>query len=554
MGSIYGKSEERPASAGCSCSSCDYRSLYEGSISSLAEMSSNQRASVMRLGALRKAVAALAEQHFPKQTREIESKAGRRLHDFSDAEAVSLLSSLLGERHRVARAEILAFLASQLAPKGVTLPLEDVTAWPELIASSFEALEGAVETGKDRSSAEGSLEGRTPGQGNSPTADLAGGAGTSSRSSETVGNSSRNSVAGSWGTPGPLFAARALPADSAPEDDSHRGEEDAVGPGTAYALASADGPLQVEPSQDPSSSSAENTISGTAGPEPGEQTLHSGAAAEQPAGKRRAPVELFQPPLRPGVPDSGRVGARSKRTRRVEGSLEGLPGYSPSVPEISPESLSASLRSKLTAAALLPRPVFTSDLVSVGGTAAAVEAWEADCRSVPDASPVRFIAPKSRHRHRGRLVVPASPSASPSDWWARCVDRYRAGRLYELAVVLRSIDSEVVAVALEDGLAIIRTSSSGGVGVVVVFLSSEAEEAYQEVVERVLGPLMEERLVMVALLSASADRGARDSLAEAARRAIVKNGWEPAMPVVAANSWEYADDARAAAVFVGQPG
>lgn len=542
MGILGGRTDSGSVApdSGCECASCDYRSLYEGAISSLSEMASNQRASVSRLGALRSSLAAELEQHFPRQVRSVEARSGRRVSELSDTEVVSLLSGLLGDRTGVLRREVLAMLALELGLAPEALESGDLSGLREALkdggpvpsagtAGSAEAPcgdEGAEEPEMPPEPARRNADGAAAPQSASAAPD---------DTREMPASLKTRPIFGRRKDPEPHQGRRTESADGAPDG----APDGAQHSGAAF--------LQQSPSPEEAGGAPEERAAAA----PAHPTTTTLEAASEPK-PRPSPAELFQPPLRPGVPEAPRSAPRSRRTRRMDAGVD-LPGYEPEA-ALPPSSLSAETRSALVAAALTPRPVFTSDLASVAGSAESVEAWEAECRSDPDSSPVRFIAPKSRHRHRGRLVVPASPSAAPSDWWARCVDRYRAGRLYELAVLLRSVSDSVTSVSLEDDVAVVRTSSESGVSAHVALLSSDVSGISPDDLAATLENLVSERLALIALLTASAERGGRDALADMARRVFVERGWRTDAPVVAANIWEYADDPRAAAVFVGTEG
>lgn len=531
-------------SGGCSCSSCDYRSLYEGTIASLSEMASNQRASVSRLGSLRSAIASALEQHFPKQIREAESRSGRRVSDLSDAEVVALMSRMLGERTGPLRRELTAKIAEELSGGEFELPLNSLSEWRLILAGDRSAPAAAPE-------AQGQLETKSR---RTISADLPAPLKSDARPAP-IPEPAQQEPSGSVFQGRPLFARAASEGRrefKRPDEKSDTGKKESLGKSVDGSRERGDlehSKPQEPPHGDATAPSPEDPKNGARSP--GEELLDPPDAGNdtvpsiKPA--KAAPAELFQPPLRPGVPESARGASRSRRQRRVD--LQDSPEGEPKEVEVT-----ADVRSSLTAASVVPRPVFTSDLIAIAGSPEAVEQWEAECRSEPDSSPVRFIAPKSRHRHRGRLVVPASPSDAKSDWWARCVERYRAGRLYELAVVLRSVSDNITSVDLGDEFATIRVSSPSGPSALVVILTPDLSGAGADLLGSILAPLSAEGLSLIALLTASADRGGREALAAAAKSVISERSLKMDTPVVAATSWEYADDPRSSAVFVGESG
>lgn len=254
------------------------------------------------------------------------------------------------------------------------------------------------------------------------------------------------------------------------------------------------------------------------------------------------------PPMRPELftPNAPkrRRGARTKVTAPIT--------EIPLTEGVAPQELNDGMRTALLAAASIPRPVFTRDLIGVAGSLAMVDAWEAECRADVSSSPVRFVAPKSRHRLRGHLVAVEPTVVRPGDWWYQAVQRYRAGRLYELAVLLHRVGDEIVSFTLEDQLAVFHLNTPRGlVGMIVVLDprpivggASSAELATH------LEKLLSERLTMIAVLTASAEPGSLESLISHVEDLAGRRQWQPTAPVIAARSWEYADDRGTSAVMV----
>ena len=252
----------------------------------------------------------------------------------------------------------------------------------------------------------------------------------------------------------------------------------------------------------------------------------------------------LRPELFPPAP------TRRKRTREVRTQAtppeEGLPFKSGNA------VLDDPMRQALLAASSIPRPVFTRDLIAVAGDEAIVDAWEAECRAEVSTSPVRFVAPKSRHRQRGRLVAVEQGAAKPADWWYQAVSRYRAGRLYELGVLLHRVGDEIVSFQLGEQVCLFRLNTPRGLVGVVVVLDIAAEdnpEVRQELTD-VVESLMGERLTLLAVLTASGEPGSLEGLAGGLEQIALERQWRPTFPLVAARSWEYADDRGSSAVMV----
>lgn len=234
-----------------------------------------------------------------------------------------------------------------------------------------------------------------------------------------------------------------------------------------------------------------------------------------------------------------------------EGAEEPSPVASPGPGEILDDGVKEALR----AAVSIPRPVFVRDLVAVTGSQDVVTAWERECRADPANHPVRFIAPKARHRARGSLVFgdnSSAASASPDTWWGKCVATYRGALLYELGVLLHRLGDQIVSHRFEASGALLRLNSDKGLIGVVVALDTHLAggEPGRAAVEAFLAELVNERLVLISVLTTSGEPGALDALVEAVTELAREHDWRPTAPVVAARSWEYADDRGSTAVMV----
>lgn len=289
----------------------------------------------------------------------------------------------------------------------------------------------------------------------------------------------------------------------------------------------------------------------TVGQDGGEQ-----GPVHTPAGGTNGPG--YGQPLRPELFTPTKPSKTSRRTTRTvrqraerpDATLLDIP-----VDQVPVQDLPTDLRARLTDAALLPRPVFTSDLIAIAGSSDTIAAWESDLRASPASSPVRFLAAKGRHRLRGSLVVPVTRSNTEKsgrpNWWADCVERYRGARLYELGVLLHRIGDEVVSAQFEEHGALLRLNTARGiVGTVVLFESLSTDPTTSNVLETMLKQLLGERCSLVAILTTSGEATAVTLLGEAIGRLAVANGWRPQFPVITARSWEFADDRGSTAQLV----
>ena len=252
-----------------------------------------------------------------------------------------------------------------------------------------------------------------------------------------------------------------------------------------------------------------------------------------------------EPPLRPELFPSQQKIKGSKKGRPVRVTAEAPSPYGTQEQSLI---LDDSLRQALIAASAIPRPVFTRDLVSIAGSPDIIDAWEDECRAAPDTNPVRFIAPKQRHRMRGSLVVPDESIRAgkyrEDDWWHRCVELYRAARLYEMGVLLHRVGDELVSAKFTQHNALLRLNSARGLVGIVVTTDDRIEqgELARADLASSIGELMRERLTLVAVLTSAGEEREMERLIKTVLDLSRESGWNPSFPVVAARSWEYADD------------
>lgn len=275
-------------------------------------------------------------------------------------------------------------------------------------------------------------------------------------------------------------------------------------------------------------------------------------AASQPSPK------VMIPALRPEILPLMKVPPRSRktpasRTARTQAMPPDGRLFADIPTDHSPldgAELSEQMSAALLAAVCIPRPVFTSDLVSIAGSQEMVDAWEAECRRNAQ-SPVRFVAAKTRHRLRGSLVIPIdylrdAATEFKRSAWAECMERYRGTTLYELAVLLHKIDSEVVATRMSENTLTLRLATRSGLVGIVVALTPKlaAGEITRGALAAELETLLSERLTLIAVLTPRAETF--DPMCTAVTEEAKARQWSVPLPVIAARSWEYAEDRGAA--------
>lgn len=124
------------------------------------------------------------------------------------------------------------------------------------------------------------------------------------------------------------------------------------------------------------------------------------------------------------------------------------------------------------------RPVFLSDIVTLIGSSELAKEWEASQRS---GGKVSFINPQARHSHRGALVIPSKDRRAGNleqrkSTWGRALGKgYKGARLYDLAVVLRKLEDQILVCTMRTNAVELTYKSPQGVTGLVAALSKGAD-------------------------------------------------------------------------------
>jgi hypothetical protein len=571
---------------------CRFRRLYEGSQVSLTDMSSRQAAALSRVGRLRAGLVTALRRAFPEQAAAAEAQMGRRLADVDDEVLLAFLDSLLRTSTGREERAMLDALAAALAVSGIIDdPSSTPASWiPEIgrarrmqhtapVAPQTQPHQAAAAAPAAVSPAHASLAtaslvpheqpvstGTAPSPSDRVTVPL-----DSLFGDAPVINNSENDFDLGWDDPldhEPVLVDAGTPAaldelfgavGTAP---AHTTSAPAPVP-TVHDRLDTQAPAPAQPDVTPLvdlwpderlGNPAPSGDSWTPSPiRPNEETRTTPAP---PAAVPPPTVfeSVVRPELFPSTPKSSRSkSSAKKRTTRIQAeapadSSDAAP-FQPTAPAEHRDGLDDVLRQALLAAASIPRPVFTRDLVAIAGTPEVVSVWEDECRAHPELTQVRFVSPKARHRARGSLIIPddslrATPRRGYDDWWVQAINRYFGARLYELGVLLHRVGDELVSTRFGEQTAVLRLNSSRGLVGIVVAMNDRLEpgEPAREELAAALEELFAERLTLAAVLMSAGEERDLTRLVEATVGLASERGWNPAFPVVSARSWEYADD------------
>lgn len=572
---------------------CRYRTLYEGTQSSLADLAGKQAVALNRIGRMRQGLVLLLKATAPRSFSELERHLGMRLSEVDDESLLSCAQWLLEQN----RGEPdLHELRAAMAAAGYRVQPTDGVA--DLVVALGRGLQYEM-PGTNGSGAPGVTGGMwAPAQAQGvrrsladaarqvaatqqpPSQPEAGPPASDVPQSTAAAPASGATQTGFDDVFAPSPSRRTL-ADAAVMEPSGRSEEDDTvdepvpEPSALLDEISAPQPAQqtepdqVEPAPEPETPewqespqpgpSSEMQPEPEPDPEPAnaltaEPGLSPAAAAVNPASEPRvvrgAPVrpELFSGAARSATLPAARRRRRSRVSAQTPATPIDVPGGTAMVAEPDDE-----MDAKLLAAVTIPRPVFVSDLTALAGSGDAVEAWIERCRANPEV-PLRFIAPKARHRLRGSLVLPVGALQSTATefekaWWAACMEKFRGAKLYELAVLLHAIGDKVVSWRISDdrSTVMLRVNEDRGMVGVVVVLGDDLDTggATRAQMSAMVEELLGDRLALLVTL-VTADPIFDPVMAALAEQAVERQ-WQPACHVVAARSWEWATGNAAAA-------
>lgn len=484
---------------------CRYRSLYEGSQASLADMAARQAEALGRHGRLRAALLKVLRNTRPREYGAVESRIGRRLESVEDHVLVAVVADLVGAP--TDRGE-LAALRHALEAAGYSLPpVDDLGLWAAAITTA-------------------PPDPTFPAPVPVPEGTGAPAAAPGLPSLSAAARASRPTV------PEPAPPPRApTPWTPAPPP---------VAPVPAGAPRTAPDGAGATPGDVDTALTELCDVFGT--PVPDAHRLDPTAEPARTTAASRP--DESAPPLRPRLFEA--APPRRRRTRRVSAE--------PPVEEPAPADLDELTR-RIHAMVALPRPVFTSDLVELVGPEA-VQAFERAARAERDPA-VRFVNPKPRHRARGALVMPYAHLRQAAlefkdSWWGRCLRMYRGTALYEVAVLCHRLDDRVISVRPARHTLVMRVRQPRGLAGIIVLLDTDLLRGgpVRSGLEESLAELLSERLDLVAVLTVSGEPGAVERIAEVVRQDVAARGLVVDRPVVAARSWDWADGATANLVHV----
>lgn len=222
--------------------------------------------------------------------------------------------------------------------------------------------------------------------------------------------------------------------------------------------------------------------------------------------------------------------------------------------------LTDELRDKLMAVVCTPRPVFTSDLVAMVDSVDLISQWEKEQFTQGGTSKLRFVQPKSRHKARGSLLIPAdqslrdeAPGFRGSEWdQALDAPNLTGAKIYELGILLHTMLDKIVTFDIGTSTVELRVNQPQGVVGIIQMLEPdvrEGTEARAELETR-LKVLAKSRLSLLAVCTQAAGPKPRMDLATAVEAIFKDHKISPPFHVVAETSSVFAENGGATALAI----
>lgn len=573
---------------------CRYRRLYAGSQDSLNDMASKQTATLARVAALREGLTNLMRQHFTQQYTETERQLGHKIGSAREQDTVLLalmdgyIRTLLMQTNSNAYNPDMVALREALADAGVSVtPGADARAMALAVRAAKQLLPspvpapGSAPTGKKQTFPTG-----TP-----PVVESVAPPGQPTMAAQPVAQQTPQGDGG--GGLDSVFDAGLDevpwdpdPADYAYDDPGSEGDaewgltdlfsDDTPQPAPATPAAPSAPVTQVpqppipapveqqpatpapEPEPEPEPVPAQERVTVTTPPPV--------TAEPAPVADTAKPARTTNSALRPqmfpasSMPSGGKKKGAKKSAPKKPRVSASAPGE-PSAP--AQEGVATERFQELYDLVAEPRPAFISDLIAAVGSPGLVRAWENDFEDLGTKSPVRVITARQHHRERGSLIIPYAPNLreklaqNKNSAWATALDdtgqqsRLRGARLYEVAVLIHKYGNQIASFNLEKSVLRARlTLPQGLTGIVMWVGGGSPSGGAREDLLAAVGEMTRERLELLAVLTHEAGPRAVEQLAGLVAPEASSQKWEPTMPVIAAQSWQFAEDGQSSVVGV----
>lgn len=487
-------------------SNCKYKRLYEGSQTSLTDMSARQATALNRVGRLRSGLISSIRKSFPKESAQIEQQIGKRLTDADDEVLLVLLDSLIKTNNGKDTQIIMQSLAVALFDLDL-IPTPDTPEknWVNYLVSS-----------KNKCKCKHITESKTKESANEVQNKI-------EKDTKELKDYNKTPLSELFKTDIDLGWS-----DSSSNMNNNSTEKERKEPTPLIelwpdVLGATDDLDMWSPSPIININHKENTDT---------PKLFEG---------------LVKPEITSKKPKERKRGV-SKKTPRVQAEPASIKYDELALDKVT-EQISSDTSNALYAASSIPRPVFTRDLINIVGDRSIVQKWEEECRQYPERYGVRFIAPKARHKERGSLVIVEETSKIKTKkqsvmWWPEVIQKYSGTRLYEIAVLLQRVSDELVSYKLDDTHAVLRLATPKGLVTLLVTMTDrteKGEEGYTRIQES-YKEIINERITLIAVLTTIGEESDLSRTVSSLLVMIEETGLKPACPVIAARSWEYADN------------
>lgn len=510
---------------------CRYRSLYEGAQSSLSDLASKQAGALGRVGRLRNGLINTLKQKYPKKFTLAEQNAGCRFNQMDDEYVLGYFEQIIETSSELK----ISTLRSALVELGVNLPETDnIEQWSTAIKNFKIDINEKFTLNNGKEITENS---NLSGAAN----DLIKIFDTKSDSSKPLVDLIRKEDFKEVGIRNSNVSNDSNASNELPDDDL------SIPPLASWLTSvleietyngdSKEGSNLDSLFEEPVAKKSENELFNPIT----SFNQNQSTATQMPINTIIVKPELF--PIK-----------KSKTNKRKSGKALKTTATPPDLPQGEQPDvvLTDSIREKIMSAVCIPRPVFTSDLITIAGSELQVGLWESECLEHKDQE-VRFVNPKKRHAQRGSLVLPhgflrVAATEFTKSPWGECMQRYRSTVLYELGIFISHRGSEIITHNFNEELAVFRLNQSRGIIGIIFSLSEKINDKVVTQIGEEVEKMFNEKLTLLIVLTPYAEN--LDLLVKNLTTFSTVRRWKPSMPIVAARSWEYALDKGSSAILI----
>lgn len=225
----------------------------------------------------------------------------------------------------------------------------------------------------------------------------------------------------------------------------------------------------------------------------------------------------------------------------------------PPAPQSAEEKRKLARFESLEAGLIQPAPRFMRDVVAELGSTDLATEWQERQKGVGNWA---FIPPQSKHRQRGALLVPQEniqnrlANFSTSPWGRALAQKYKAGRLYDIAVILSKLSDTIFACGFSRHCMELTYRQDDELRAIIIGLEAGADPWAD--VEESVGRFLADGAGVQDILVIPCPARSEDTVVATLKSAAAERGWHMQAPVrvQALETW-VSEDGRGAEIVPG---